>query len=91
MLLTIQDWLKGDFQAAFAWNGADPDPYTMYGRYFGQSADLGVPAGYSSLRLQSLLVEGDESSSSVARQMYYRELSATLTAQRRLGVALHEL
>ena len=31
----IQDWLKGKFQAAFAWNGADPNPYTMYGRYFG--------------------------------------------------------
>ena len=44
----IQDWLKGKFQAAFAWNGADPDPYTMYGRYFGTGANLGVPAGYSS-------------------------------------------
>ena len=31
----IQDWLKGKFQAAFAENGADPNPYVMYGRYFG--------------------------------------------------------
>ncbi len=46
----IQDWLKGKFQAAFAWNGADPNPYTMYGRYFGTGANLGVPAGYSSAR-----------------------------------------
>ena len=46
----IQDWLKGKFQAAFAWNGADPNPYTMYGRYFGTGANLGVPAGYSSQR-----------------------------------------
>ena len=76
----IQDWLKGDFQAAFAWNGADPDPYTMYGRYFGPGADLGVPAGYSSPILQNLLVEGDESSSAVARQRDYSELSARLTA-----------
>ena len=44
----IQDWLKGKFQAAFAENGADPDPYVMYGRYFGAGADLAVPAGYSS-------------------------------------------
>ena len=44
----IQDWLGGKFQAAFAWNGADPNPYTMYGRYFGKGANLGVPAGYSS-------------------------------------------
>ena len=75
-----QDWLKGDFQAAFAWNGADPDPYTMYRRYFGPGADLGVPAGYSSPILQNLLVEGDESSSAVARQRDYSELSARLTA-----------
>jgi peptide/nickel transport system substrate-binding protein len=51
----------------------------MYGRYFGQKADLGVSAGYSSLRLQNLLAEGEASSSSAARLMYYRELSATLT------------
>ena len=74
-----QLWLSGDFQAAFAWNGADPDPYTMYGRYFGQKADLGASAGYSSLRLQNLLAEGEASSSFAARLMYYRELSATLT------------
>ena len=47
----IQDWLDGHFQAAFAWNGADPNPYTMYGRYFGKGANLGVPAGYSSSAL----------------------------------------
>ncbi len=75
-----QAWLKGDFQAAFAWNGADPDPFTMYGRYFGPGADLAVPAGYSSPRLQNLLVEGDESSSVAAREMYYTELAATLTS-----------
>ncbi len=76
-----QDWLKGDFQAAFAWNGADPDPYTMYGRYFGPDADLARPAGYSSKSLQNLLVEGDELSSAVARQRDYSELSAALTSQ----------
>ena len=75
-----QLWLTGHFQAAFAWNGADPDPYTMYGRYFGQNADLAAPAGYSSLRLQNLLAEGELSSSSVARTTYYHELSAALTS-----------
>jgi len=75
----IQDWLKGDFQACFAWNGANPDPYTMYGRYFGQGANLGVPAGYSSPALQKLLLQGDESSSASAQQKYYSELSANLT------------
>ena len=36
----IQDWLKGQFEAAFAENGADPSPYTMYGRYFAPGANL---------------------------------------------------
>jgi peptide/nickel transport system substrate-binding protein len=76
----IQDWLKGTFQAAFAWNGADPDPYTMYGRYFGPGANLGVPAGYSSKSLQTLLVDGDEASSPALRQSYYSALSANLTS-----------
>jgi peptide/nickel transport system substrate-binding protein len=76
----IQDWLKGDFQAAFAWNSAWPDPYTMYGRYFGPGADLGVPAGYSSKSLQTLLVDGDEASSPALRAKYYSALSANLTS-----------
>ena len=58
-----------------------PDPYTMYGRYFGPDADLARPAGYSSKSLQNLLVEGDELSSAVARQRDYSELSAALTSQ----------
>jgi len=73
-------WLKGHFQAAFAWNGADPDPYTMYSRYFGPYADLAVPAGYGSKSLQNLLVEADESASAVVRQKDYGELSAILTS-----------
>ncbi len=75
----IQDWLKGDFQAAFAENGADPDPYTMYGRYFGPGANLGVPAGYSSTALQRLLVQGDEAAAAVTRSRIWSQLSSTLT------------
>ena len=55
----IQDWLKGKFQAAFAENGADPDPYVMYGRYFGKGANLGVPAGYTNPALQALIANSD--------------------------------
>ncbi len=55
----IQDWLKGKFQGAFAENGADPNPYVMYGRYFGPGANLGVPAGYSNPALQRLVVASD--------------------------------
>jgi len=76
----IQDWLAHDFQAAFAWNGAYPDPYTMYSRYFGPGANLGGPAGYSSPTLQKLIVDGDESSSPALRAKYYSEFQANLTS-----------
>jgi peptide/nickel transport system substrate-binding protein len=76
----IQDWLKGKFQAAFAWNGADPDPYTMYGRYFGTGANLGVPAGYSSPVLQKLLAQGDTASNLAARKAIWTQFSNALTS-----------
>jgi peptide/nickel transport system substrate-binding protein len=55
----IQDWLKGKFEGAFAENGANPNPYVMYGRYFGPGANLRIPAGYSSAALQKLIVKSD--------------------------------
>ncbi|MCU1489011.1 MAG: hypothetical protein JWM85_416 [Acidimicrobiaceae bacterium] len=76
----IQDWLKGNFQAAFAENGADPNPYTMYFRYFGTGANLGVPAGYSSSALQKLLVQGDAATSTASQQRVFNSLSSNLTS-----------
>jgi peptide/nickel transport system substrate-binding protein len=76
----IQDWLKGDFQAAFAWNGADPDPYVMYGRYFGTGANLGVPAGYSSPALQKLLASGDSAATTANQTKVWTSLSNNLTS-----------
>jgi peptide/nickel transport system substrate-binding protein len=76
----IQDWLKGKFQAAFAENGADPDPYVMYGRYFGAGADLGVPAGYSSSSLKSVLLSGDENSTAAGQKADWAALSKNLTS-----------
>jgi peptide/nickel transport system substrate-binding protein len=74
----IQRWLKGDFQAALAENGANPSPYIMYGRYFGTGADLAVPAGYSSSKLASLLTQADESSSSATQKQLYTQFSDEL-------------
>jgi peptide/nickel transport system substrate-binding protein len=76
----IQDWLKGKFQAAFAENGADPDPYVMYGRYFGTGADLAVPAGYSSKTLQKELLAGDENSTAAGQKADWKALNTTLTS-----------
>jgi hypothetical protein len=75
----IQDWLKGKFHAAFAENGADPDPYVMYGRYFGTNPGLGVPAGYSSASLQKELLAGDENSTIAGQTADWKKLNADLT------------
>lgn len=76
----IQSWLKGQFQAAFAENGANPDPYIMYGRYFGPGANLGVPSGYSSPALASLLTNSDQNPSASARASLYKQISSYLTS-----------
>jgi peptide/nickel transport system substrate-binding protein len=76
----IQDWLKGNFEAAFAENGADPSPYTMYGRYFAPNPNLGVPAGYSDPALQQLLVQGDQAATPAASAKVFAKLNQNLTA-----------
>ena len=76
----IQDWLKGKFQAAFAENGANPNPYVMYGRYFGPGANLGVPAGYSSGTLQKLIVKSDSATTPAGAKAAFSALSHYLTA-----------
>jgi peptide/nickel transport system substrate-binding protein len=74
----IQRWLKGQFQAAFAENGANPDPYIMYGRYFGPGANLAVPSGFSSPALASLLTNADQNPSASTRASLYGQISAYL-------------
>ena len=74
----IQRWLKGQFQAAFAENGANPDPYIMYGRYFGPGANLAIPSGYSSPALASLLTNADENPSASTRASLYAQISTYL-------------
>jgi peptide/nickel transport system substrate-binding protein len=74
----IQRWLKGDFQAAFAENGASPSPYTMYGRYFGTGASLAVPSGYKSSQLASLLAQADSSTSAATQKQLYAQISNNL-------------
>jgi peptide/nickel transport system substrate-binding protein len=74
----IQRWLKGDFQAALAENGASPSPYIMYGRYFGTGASLAVPAGYSSPALASLLTKADSVTSATTQKSLYDQLTNQL-------------
>jgi len=75
----IQRWLDGDFQGVFAWNGANPDPYIMYGRYFGPGANLGVPSGYSNPTLANLLTQADEQANPTTRGQLYGDITSYLT------------
>jgi peptide/nickel transport system substrate-binding protein len=50
----------------------------MYGRYFGPGANLGVPSGYSSPALASLLTNADENPSASTRAQLYAQISTYL-------------
>ncbi len=76
----IQDWLHGTFQAAFADNGANLNPYVMYGRYFGAGGTLSVPAGYVNTNLQKLLLAGDENSTTTGQAAAWAAFSKNLTS-----------
>ncbi len=76
----IQRWLKGNFTAALAENGANPSPYIMYGRYFGTGASLAVPSGYSSPRLAQLLLQADQSTSASTQKQLYAQFTDNLVS-----------
>lgn len=75
----ISDWLAGNFQAAFADNGANLNPYVMYGRYFGAGGTLSKPAGYVSTKTQNLLLAGDQAKTAAAATTAWKNLSNNLT------------
>ena len=75
----VQDWLAGNFQATYAENGANPNPYTMYNRYFGTGASLVKPAGYTNPTLAGLLTTADAATTPAAETKDYAAVSTYLT------------
>lgn len=75
----VQDWLAGNFQATYAENSANPNPYIMYDRYFGTGASLAKPAGYANPALAKLLADADTTTSPVAEAKAYANVSAYMT------------
>jgi peptide/nickel transport system substrate-binding protein len=75
----VQDWLAGNFQATYAENGANPNPYVMYNRYFGTGASLGKPAGYANSTLASMLTNADAATTPKAEASDYKAVSTFLT------------
>jgi peptide/nickel transport system substrate-binding protein len=75
----VQDWLAGNFQATYANNSANPNPYIMYNRYFGTGASLAKPAGYDNPALAKLLAKADATTSAKAEAKGYAAISTYLT------------
>ena len=76
----VQDWLAGNFQATYAENGANPNPYVMYDRYFGTGASLVKPSGYVNSTLASMLTKADAATTPAAETKDYKAVSTYLTA-----------
>lgn len=76
----VQDWLAGNFQATYAENGANPNPYVMYDRYFGTGASLVKPSGYVNSTLASMLTKADAATTPAAETRDYKAVSTYLTA-----------
>ncbi|WP_104081477.1 ABC transporter substrate-binding protein [Cryobacterium sp. Y11] len=74
----VDRWVAGDFDAAVALNGGQPDPDGMYGRYFTSTGNLNKVAGYSSPELDALFAEGRAASDPTDRAAIYEKVSAEL-------------
>ena len=61
-------------------NGADPSPYTMYGRYFTKGANLAVPAGFFDPKLANLLVQSDSAATPAKAKRLFGQINTFLTA-----------
>ncbi|MCI2957192.1 ABC transporter substrate-binding protein [Agromyces atrinae] len=74
----VDRWVAGDFGAAFALNGGQPDPDAMYGRYFTSTGNLNAVAGYSSDTLDTLFAAGKASNDLDERKQIYADVSKEL-------------
>jgi peptide/nickel transport system substrate-binding protein len=70
--------LKGNFDAAVALNGGNPDPGVMFGRYWMSTGNLNTVAGYSSPDIDKLLTDGLATTDTAARKAIYDQVQTKL-------------
>ena len=75
----VDRWLKGDFDAAIALNGGNPDPDNMFFRYWHSTGNLQAVSNYSSPELDKLLEEGRSTTDVAKRKEIYTEVQKQLT------------
>lgn len=76
----VDRWLKGDFDAAIALNGGNPDPDNMFYRYWHSSGNLQVVSNYASPELDQLLEQGRATVDVAQRKAIYTDVQKQLTA-----------
>ncbi|ARO13890.1 ABC transporter substrate-binding protein [Ketogulonicigenium robustum] len=74
----VDTWLKGDFDMAVALNGGQPDPFTMYNRYWTKAGNLQHVAGYIDDTLDELMLEGRAESDLAKRREIFAAFEAHL-------------
>lgn len=77
----VENWKKGDFDAAVALNTGSPDPYLIYNRYFTDGGSLTAAAGHDSPRLNELLGEANATTRAEERRRVFGELQRELLAE----------
>lgn len=74
----VDRWLKGDFDAAIALNGGNPDPHVMFFRYWHSTGNLNKVAAYSNPDIDKLLTEGQVTTDPAARKKIYDQVQQKL-------------
>jgi peptide/nickel transport system substrate-binding protein len=74
----VTRWLAGDFDAAIALNGGNPDAGVMFNRYWMSTGNLNKVAGYSSSDIDTLLKQGIATTDPVARKAIYDQVQTLL-------------
>ncbi len=74
----VDRWLAGDFDAAVALNGGNPDPDNMFYRYWHSTGNLNGVANYSTPELDALLDEARAVVDPAARAELYLEIQKQL-------------
>lgn len=74
----VDRWLKGDFDAAVALNGGNPDPHNMFFRYWHSTGNLNSVANYSSPEIDELLGQGQALTDPAERKAVYDQVQKLL-------------
>ncbi len=75
----VDRWLKGDFDAAVALNGGNPDPHVMFVRYWTSTGNLGKVSNYNTPEIDKLMADGINTTDPAARKKIYDQIQLKLT------------